>query len=439
MSRLFAIGLNHRTAPIALRESAAFAQDAVPAALDNVRTTLGLSEYVLLSTCNRTELYAVADEKALTRDNVIRFLTDAEPDSDVSELRSQFYELHDREAADHLLKVCASLNSMVVGEVEILGQVKQAYRMATDAGVTGKTTNAVFQHAFRTAKRVHTETNITQGRVSVSSIAVEFARHVFSDLNEKTVMIIGAGETAELTLRCLVEQGVHDVIVLNRSLDKAQRLVDQHGGKAGQLDFLAEFLPKADIVISSSGAPHCLIEKPLLNTTMKARQHRPMLLVDIAVPRDIASDISELTDVYLYHIDDLQRVAERNLEKRQAAVDEASEIVKHGLEGLSDLFDRPDLDLLLRDFDIHARRIAGDALAKSLKKERMTALPEPCRKEVEALVYSVTKRLLAQPRTAIKHASKNGQWDLYAGMVRDLFGVHPTDAQETGDDRSEGT
>ncbi len=424
MSALVAIGVNYRSAPIELRERTAFAPDDIAAALADAKARLPLREVVLLSTCNRTELYAVVEHvEQFERDAVIRILTQQADDADVHDSHEYFYELTGHEAVEHLLGVCASLDSMVVGEVEILGQVKQAYRIALEAGATGKMTNNVFQHAFSVAKRVHTETKITQGRVSVSSIAVEFVRTVFSDLQEKTVMIVGAGETAELTLRSLVEKGVRDVFILNRSLENAQRLASLHGGKASQLEFLPDFLPKADIVITSSGASHCLIEKPVLAAAMKERHRKPMLLVDIAVPRDISPDVDELRDVYLYHIDDLQRVADQNLEKRQAAVEGARRIVAQGVADLAPVFDTPAVGELLRDFDIQVRQIAGTALSKSLAKERMANLPPECRTEIEALVHSVTKKLLAQPRSAIKNASKNGQWDAYAGVVRDLFGM----------------
>ena len=436
MSAIVAIGINYRTAPIALRERTAFDPDAIGPALADAKVRLHLREVVLLSTCNRTEMYAVVEGAGpFDRDAAIRFLTRQAEAGDIDTIREHFYELNGREAVEHLLSVCASLDSLVVGEVEILGQVKQAYRIALEAGCTNKITNYVFQHAFSTAKRVHTETRITQGRVSVSSIAVEFSRNVFSDLREKTVMVVGAGETAELTLRCLLEHGVREVFILNRSLENAQRLATEFGGKAGQLEFLPDFLAKADIVISSAGSSHFLIVKELLAAAMKERHHKPMLLVDIAVPRNIAPDVGELQDVYLYHIDDLRRVADRNLEKRQSAVDEARRLVAEGVAALTTVFETPAVDELLRDFDIQVRQITGVALSKSMAKERMAKLPPECHEEIEALVHSITKKLLARPRSAIKNARKNGQWDAYAGVVRDLFGM--SRGQEDAPDEDE--
>src|ERR1035437_2130206 len=258
---LSVLGINFRTAPVELRERASFTAADVPAVLSRLGAEFPGAEAVLLSTCNRTELYAAGIDVEANKGTLIRMLLRGAAPQEFAAAEKHFYVKKDLIVAQHLLAVVAGLDSMVVGETEILGQVKQAYLLAEQAQTSGKTLDPLFQNAFRIAKRVHTETDLCRGRVSVSSIAVEFAEKVFEDLGSKTVMIVGAGETAELALKSLIERGAKNVLVLNRSLDRALALAERHGGRAIPYDLLDDYLSRVDLVISSTSAPHCVVHE----------------------------------------------------------------------------------------------------------------------------------------------------------------------------------
>lgn len=418
---LSVLGINFRTAPVELRERASFTAADVPKVLGRLGAEFPGSEAVLLSTCNRTELYAAGIDVAMSKRALIRMLLKGPAPQEFAAAEKHFYVKKDLIVAQHLLAVVAGLDSMVVGETEILGQVKQAYMLAEQAQTSGKALAPLFQNAFRIAKRVHTETDLCRGRVSVSSIAVEFAEKVFEDLASKTVMIVGAGETAELALKSLTERGAKDVLVLNRSHERALALAERYGGRAIPYDLLDDYLPRADIVISSTSAPHCVIREPSVRKALTVRRGLPLLLIDIAVPRDIEIAVGDLANVYLYDIDDLQRVAAENLAKRQEAVDGAWKIVREGAAEVVSVFEGADLRELMRKLDELGREAAETVLQKSLAKEKMSAIPEETREELRIVAEKAVGRLLMGPREALKRAAKNGQWEEYAKVVSDLF------------------
>jgi len=343
--------------------------------------------------------------------------------AEIDEPASHFYLKTGLDAAQHLIAVAASLDSMVVGETEVLGQVKQAHMIASREQASGKILHALFQTAFRCAKRVHSETDISRGRVSVSSVAVEFAEKIFDELGEKTIMVVGAGQTAELALRSLVERGVTSVLVLNRSFHRGKALAEQCGGQAVLFELLAGHLPRADIVISSTGAPHCVIHTATVQQAVRARRGRPILLIDIAVPRDIEEGAGRLKDVYLYHIDDLQRVADANLAKRGEAVEKAWQIVREETAEVSAAYEDTDLRALMLQFDRQAREIKEAQLKRAFARQKMAALPEECREEIDTLVQKTINKTLAAPRKALNRAARNGRWQEYARVARDLFGL----------------
>lgn len=415
------LGINFHTAPVELREQASFTAAAVPAVLGRVCAEFPGAEAVLLSTCNRTELYlAGIDVEAGKRALIRLLLKDAAP-HEFAAAEKHFYVKKDLNVAKHLLAVAAGLDSMVVGETEILGQVKQAYLLAEQARASGKTMAPLFQNTFRIAKRVHTETNLGRGRVSVSSIAVEFAEKVFENLGSKTVMIVGAGETAELVLKSLAERGAKNVLVLNRSMERALKLAERYGGRAIPYDLLNDYLPRADIVISSTSAPHCVIREASVRKALAVRRGLPMLLIDIAVPRDIETAAGELDNVYLYDIDDLQRMAAENLAKRQEAVDAAWKIVQEGSAEITSVFEGADLREMMRKLDEFGQEASATVLQKMLAREKMAALPEETRADVRVVAQMVVGKMLAGPRAALKRAARNGQWEEYTRVVSDLF------------------
>ena len=310
------LGLSHRTAPVTVRERFAFAEAATPEAMRQLRESGVIEEAVILSTCNRVEIYAAtsaAPHAALTE--LRRFLLAhhlyTEP------LGNELYELGEPQSVEHLFKVASGLDSMVLGETEILGQLKQAYDLALKHQHTGRRLNKAFQGAFNVAKKIRTETNIQRGSVSVASVAVELAEKIFDSLAGRTVMVIGAGDTSEKTARALLSRGAHSVIVSNRSHDRAEALAAELGGRALHFDeWHAEFA-HIDIIISSTSAPHYVLTRAKLEPLMALRGNRSLLLVDIAVPRDIEPEVNFLDDVYLYNVDDLQSIAEDYLKLRR--------------------------------------------------------------------------------------------------------------------------
>lgn len=426
------VGISFHTAPVEVREQASVRPSDVPVRLQAVREVFPGSELVLVSTCNRTELYIAGIDAGAVKEQVVGLLLGTDARAHATELGRHFYVKQDLQAAEHLFSVAAGLDAMVVGETEILGQVKQALVRAEEAGATGKSIHTVFQHAFKVAKRVHAETDLCRGRVSVSSLAVEFAEKIFDNLASKTVMIVGAGETAELALKSLIDRGARDILVLNRTHAHGQSLAERCGGRALQFDLLDDYLSKADIVISSTSAPHLVIRADAVRRAVSSRRGRPILLIDIAVPRDIDPEAGQIDNVYVYSIDDLQRVAAENLNRRLEAVEQAWSVVREGLAEMAVHFDGGGLRAVLRKVDEFGRQACETALQRTLAKEKMAALPDPVREEIRDLARKIVGKMLAEPREALKRASRSGQWDQYERVVNDLYGFGTEEERSTG-------
>jgi glutamyl-tRNA reductase len=321
------LGLSHRSAPVELRERFAFAAERIPVALEQLRARGRVSEAVILSTCNRVEIYATgAPDAELTATELKEFLRGfhATPHP----LPAEVYALGEPHSVHHLFKVAAGLDSMVLGETEILGQLKQAYDLALQHRHTGPRLNKAFQRAFNVAKHIRTETNIQRGSVSVASVAVELAEKIFSSLADHDVMVIGAGDTSEKTARALLSRGARSLVVANRSLDRAEALAQELGGRATRFDDWAREFERVDIVVSSTAAPHHILDRAKLTPLMKLRRHRPLLLIDIAVPRDIDPEVNYLDNVYLYNVDDLQSIANDYLQQRREEIARCEAIIQ---------------------------------------------------------------------------------------------------------------
>ncbi len=327
------IGLNHRTSPVTVRERFAFAESEIPDVLGRMREAGFLDEAVILSTCNRVELYAagrLAPEELLN--HLRTFLLrnrqfDGEPGD-------ALYAHRDLGCLEHLFRVASGLDSMLLGETEILGQLKQAYDLALKHHYTGKVLNRAFQRAFNVAKQIRTETNIQRGSVSVASAAVELAEKIFEALSDKKVLVIGAGDTSEKTARALLSRGAHSVLVSNRSHDRAVALAESLGGRAIRFDDWAGEFANVDILISSTSAPHYVIDRKRLAPMIPARGGRPLLLIDIAVPRDIEPEVNFMENVFLYNIDDLQAIADDYLKQREVEVTRCEAIIREKAHGL---------------------------------------------------------------------------------------------------------
>jgi glutamyl-tRNA reductase len=330
---LVVIGLSYRSAPVTLRERFAFAEARVPEALWQLRDSGAADEAVIVSTCNRVEIYAVSSLEppaafAALRDFLVNSHDYREP------LRDEIYSLSEPQSVHHLFKVASGLDSMVLGETEILGQLKKAYDVALQGGHTAARLNKAFQRAFNVAKHIRTETNIQRGSVSVGSVAVELAEKIFNRLSERDVMVIGAGDTSEKAARALLSRGARSIIVTNRSHDKAVLLAQELGGRAVQFeDWAREFL-NVDIVISSTAAPHYILDRAKLEPLMKSRRNRPLLLIDIAVPRDIEPEVNFMPNIFLYNIDDLQAIADAYLTQRKEEVARCEQIIREKAQAL---------------------------------------------------------------------------------------------------------
>jgi glutamyl-tRNA reductase len=327
------IGLSHRSSPVMVRERFAFAEARVPVVLKQLRESQIAEEAVILSTCNRVEIYAAtALEPSRAFAALREFLVTCHDYRDP--LTNELYAMGEPQSVHHLFKVACGLDSMVLGETEILGQLKKAYEVALQGGHTGSRLNKAFQRAFNVAKHIRTETNIQRGSVSIGSVAVELAEKIFSALQERDVMIIGAGDTSEKTARALLSRGARSIIVTNRSHDRAVALAGELGGRAIEFDKWANEFGHIDIVISSTSAPHYILDRAKLGPLMKLRRNRPLLLIDIAVPRDIEPEVNFLENVYLYNIDDLQTIADDYLKQRQEEVARCMKIICDKAESL---------------------------------------------------------------------------------------------------------
>ncbi len=404
---LIIIGLNHKTAPVEIRERLTFGPDIIAGALRALTRCEGVQEAVILSTCNRTEVYCgvACDYDGEQVGDWICAFHGLTPES----ITPYLYRHHGRAAVEHLLRVAGGLDSLVLGEPQILGQVKTAYQTANDCGATGKLLGRLFQHTFSVAKQIRTDTNIGRSPVSVAFAAVSLARQIFNNLSTLTALLIGAGETVELAARHLAQQGIGRIIVANRTLERAHQLAAQFGGYAIALPELASHLAEADIVISSTASPLPVLGKGTVESALKKRRHRPIFMVDIAVPRDIEAEVGTLDDVYLYTVDDLEEVIQENLRSRQEAAEQAHEIIElHSEEFMGWLRSLDAVDLI-QGFRRHAERQRDELLERSLRQLRSGKPPEEV---LTVLANTLTNKLLHAPSTQLRKACSAGRGDL---------------------------
>lgn len=401
---LFVLGINHQTAPVSLRERVAFSSETVPAALDALRALPQVSEVALLSTCNRTELYAVADDDG-------RALADwlATHPQDMGDLHAYLYRHRDADAVRHLFRVATGLDSLVLGEPQILGQVKDAWATARNAGSLGSQLDRLFQQAFSTAKRARTDTRIGANPVSVASAAVRLAQESFARLEDSTVLLIGAGETVELAARHLVQAKAKRLLIANRTLSHAQDLATRHGGVALPLSELDRHLGEADIVLSATASREPILHRPQVAAALATRKHRPMLLLDLAVPRDIAADVADLKDTFLYTVDDLERSIEDNRRSRREAATEAEAIVDLQVARFVETMAASTRTAPLKRLRAHGEAARAEVLAKA--KQQLDAGQDPA-EVLNFLAHTLTNRLLHAPTIALREAALSGNAEL---------------------------
>jgi glutamyl-tRNA reductase len=419
MSELITLGVSYKTAPVELRERLALTDTRIPEVLRELRSHTGVQEAVILSTCNRMEVSVVVDDPVAGETAVIGTLT-SRAELRPTELAAVMYAPRNCDAARHLFRVTAGLESMVLGEAEVQGQVKRAYEHALAAGTTGPLTNRLFTAALQAGKRVRTETRIGAGRASIASVAVAMAEDALGELATRHVVVIGAGETSELVARALHERGVATFLVANRRADRARALAERFGGSVASFDELPSLLERADIVLASTSSPHPIVGVEELELVMAARGGRPLLLVDIAVPRDIDPACGSLDGVILRDIDDLEAVVRHTANGREAETVNADEIVEAEIvrfaEWLGTLAVRPTIAALRE----HATEIVDQVLAEN--SARWETASERDLARVEAIARAVSNRILHEPTLRLRTLSEDHRHGRLQ-VARELFGI----------------
>ena len=423
---IYLIGLNYRTAGVEVRERFALTDHcsqetwAIPLTSGNDKATL--DEALILSTCNRVEILAVGqgDVPGLVLEDWAKA-----KGHDVSELKPYVYIHTGREAIRHLFTVASSLDSMVLGEPQILGQLKGAYRKATLAGTTKTIINRLLHKSFSVAKRVRTETGIAASAVSISYAAVELAKRIFGDMSQYTAMLIGAGEMAELAATHLIQAGIRSVKVANRTYARARELAEEFHGEAVPFEQIHDHLADVDIIISSTGSPEAIIRARDIKDVLKRRKYRPMFFIDIAVPRDIDPDVNNLDNVYLYDIDDLKEVVEENLAHRRSEAEKAQNIVEEEVNAFSFWLESLDLQPTIVDLLSHFETHAQEELHRTLR--RLGPVDQETHEALEAMLHGLIRKLSHEPITFLKE-TRTGTPARNVELIRRMFGLdeeHP--------------
>ena len=398
------IGINHRTAPVEIREKVVFASEELSEALRELVAVAGVRESLIVSTCNRTELYCYSDSGTEPLTQWLAAWHDLSAHN--LDIQGSLYRLQGTAAVEHLFAVACGLDSLVLGEPQILGQLKDAYRAALDEGVTGPYLNRLCQTAFSVAKRVRTQTRIGANAVSVASAAVSMARTVFERFEGHTALLVGAGETIALAARHLHANGLRRVIVANRSIERAQELANEFNGFAIGLDALAAHLAEADIVISSTASPTPVITYQAVRAALRARRRKPIFMVDIAVPRDIEPEVSKLEDIYLFTIDDLQNVVNENLASRREAAHDANDMLATEIALFEQQLKTLDAVPTIRQLRDDAEMVRAHTVEQA---RRMLAAGRDPREVIDFLAATLTNRLMHGPSQRLREAAERGE------------------------------
>lgn len=419
---IIALGINHKTAPVAVREKVSFDPATMPDVLQQVLKTLTpVTEVSILSTCNRTEIYcsyidggSEADQQ--TGQAILSWLSNHH-DVDEQVLNDSSYIYHDTAAVQHMMRVASGLDSLVLGEPQILGQFKSAFAVSQQAGTTGSELGRLFRQTFTVAKDVRTNTAIGQNPVSVAFAAVSMAKHIFSDFSKSTALLIGAGETIDLVAKHLKDAGIKQIIVANRTLARAQKLAEQFHAEAVLLEDIAQELPRADIVISSTASPLPILGKGTVERALKKRRHAPMFMVDIAVPRDIEEEVGDLNDVFLYTVDDLKDIIEENVKSRQDAAKHAEQLIISGVERFMRELRSLDVVSTVTALRSQVEDLRDECLVKARKQ---LANGDDPSKVLQQFAHTYTNKILHTPTKQMRKAGADGQLEMM-DWVQELF------------------
>jgi glutamyl-tRNA reductase len=432
MQRLLLLGLNHATAPLELRERVAFAPADRDRAVAEIRQRFPEAELALLSTCNRVELYVARAVHAHPRpEEIVQFLGEFHR-VDPQNLRGHFYEKTDREAVAHLFTVASSLDSMVLGETQILGQVREAYDAARGMGATAAVLNPLFQRALAVGKEVLSATGIAEGRVSVASVAVDYARRIFDSFADKTVLSIGAGKMSALVLKSLAALKPRRLLVCNRTPEKASELAARCGGEAVPFERLDEHLVAADIIVSGTGSARSIVTATQVSALRRAMRYRPIFMIDIALPRDIEPAVGELENVYLYNIDDLQQVVAETVSQRKDAIDAARVIVDRHVEAFVAWSRAREMGPLIERLAQRYHALAAEELQRTVNK--LPNLDEAERSHLEELTRRIVNKLLHDPITMLRSSEgMHGPTSQYLHALERLFHLDEAGESEEGE------
>jgi glutamyl-tRNA reductase len=413
---LLTLGLNHNTAPIEIREKLIFAPEHVAESLKSLADLSSVKEAAILSTCNRTEIYCELAQQH--PEELISWLAHHHS-VDASELRDYLYSYADNQSIKHMSRVACGLDSMVLGEPQILGQMKSAYQVANEAGTLGKYLGKLFQHTFKVAKKVRTDTAIGSSPVSVAFSGVKLAQQIFGSLDQQTALLIGAGETIELTAQHLKEQGIGQIIVANRTLEKARAIAAQGQGYAIEIKDIPEHLAKADIIFSSTASQLPILGKGSVETAIVKRKHKPMFMVDLAVPHDIEKEVGSLNDVYLYCVDDLKNIVDEGLQTRREAAEQAEDIIESQVTHFETWIRAQGASKTIYQLRAQAEQARTECLQKAISALNKG---QNANEALERLTHDLTNKLLHKPSNALKQASADGDTQFLAA-VQQLFNL----------------
>ena len=418
---LIALGINHNSAAVEVRERVAFAPEQVNEALVDACEAAQVDEVVILSTCNRTEVYAIVPEADTLADKALQLIDWIANYHHLSaeELRHSAYHFEAQQALQHMVQVASGLDSMVLGEPQIFGQLKSAYAVASESGTVGAELGRLFPRVFSIAKRVRTDTAIGENPVSVAYAAVDLAGHIFAELGQCNALLVGAGETVELVARHLIEAGVSRIVIANRTLGRARELAQKFGAEAVLLAEIPEQLLDADIVITSTASQLPILGKGAVEQALKARKHRPFLMVDIAVPRDIESQVGELRDVYLYSVDDLREIVDQNMRSRRDEAGKADLIIEAGVnQYMEEMRSLGALDAV-KEYREMAERLREQELQRAM---RALSRGDDPQQTLARLARAITNKLIHAPTAGLKQASAEGRHDLLSNACQ-LLGL----------------
>ena len=415
---ILVVGLNHRTAPVEIRERLSDPPDSEKNLLEEILKIPNVIEGLYLSTCNRVELVLSTHPVDSGSLDIKKFLISFYKISS-KDFEKFLYIYTSHQAIRHIFRVTSSLDSMIVGEPQILGQVKQAYQDASKKGALGLALNRLFETAFSVAKRIRTDTKIAENPVSISFAAVELAKKIFVGLEEKVVLLIGAGEMSELAIRHLISAGVHKIVIANRTFNRAQNLAEEFEGEAIVFENLLNYFDKADIIISSTGASDFIVKYETIRKVIKKRKNRPMFFIDIAVPRDIDPAINSLDNIYLYDIDDLQGVVDNNLEERQREVLEADKIIDEEVGKFVDKLKAAKVTPVILSLKEKLEEVGREELKKTMS--RLGGIAQKEKKALESLTASIINKISHHPVTFLKRKGGSNYSQFYIDMVKELF------------------